>query len=106
MPITVLKVRVSDLQPGMFVSSLDRPWLETPYPIQGFHIRSAEDRLGLQQFCDWVYVDVIKSKINSISKQILSQNEHINQASDAAQIYELTRRSEYPTRKPPPGRRR
>ncbi|PLX60581.1 HD-GYP domain-containing protein [Sedimenticola selenatireducens] len=99
MPITVLKVRVSDLQPGMFVSSLDRPWLETPYPIQGFHIRSAEDRLELQQFCDWVYVDVIKSKINSISKQILSQNEHINQASDAAQIYELTRRSRIPYKK-------
>lgn len=99
MPIVVLKVRVRDLQPGMFVSSLDRPWLETPYPIQGFHIRSASDRARLEEFCESVYVDVNKSRIDSIPKHILSQNDPVDRASDAAQIYELTRRRRIPYEK-------
>ncbi|MBS0586904.1 MAG: DUF3391 domain-containing protein [Proteobacteria bacterium] len=36
---TTIKVSVDDLQLGMFVSDLDRPWLETPYPIQGILIQ-------------------------------------------------------------------
>lgn len=96
MPITVLKVRVSDLQPGMFVSSLDRPWLETPYPIQGFRIMSAADREQLQQFCDSVYVDVLKSEANAIPKRILREKDASSRASDAAQIRELTRRNRIP----------
>ncbi|WP_428609940.1 HD-GYP domain-containing protein [Sedimenticola sp.] len=92
MPITVLKVRVNDLQPGMYVSSLDRPWLETPYPIQGFRIASERDQRHLKQYCDYVYVDVIKSEALSIPKHILLNDEGDQPKSDAAQILKLTQR--------------
>jgi len=43
---------------GMYVSKLDRPWLETPFLFQGFHIESPEVIEQLQRYCDYVYVDV------------------------------------------------
>lgn len=88
----VLKVRVNDLQPGMFVSSLDRPWLESPFPVQGFPVKSTRDRDELGEFCNSVYVDVRRSRIASIPKHILSQSEPVDPASNSAQIYALTRR--------------
>lgn len=42
----------------MFVSDLDRPWHQTPFPIQGFHIRSDDDVKSVSSFCSWVMIDV------------------------------------------------
>lgn len=50
----MLKVR--ELEPGMFVEELDRPWLETPYLLQGILIQSEEDISELAKFCEFVYV--------------------------------------------------
>lgn len=55
------KVSVDDLQRGMFVSRLDRPWTRTPFALQGFYIRDLEEIRQLQKYCRFVYVDVIKS---------------------------------------------
>lgn len=52
------KVAVHDLEIGMFVSDLDRPWHQTPFPIQGFHIRSQSDIQAVVSHCRWVLVDV------------------------------------------------
>lgn len=52
------KVFVHDLELGMFVSDLDRPWHQTPFPIQGFFIRSQDDIRALTSHCKWVSVDV------------------------------------------------
>ncbi|MDR9425766.1 MAG: DUF3391 domain-containing protein [Marinobacter sp.] len=52
------KLAVHDLEIGMFVSDLDRPWHHTPFPIQGFHIRSQNDIQALVSHCRWVMVDV------------------------------------------------
>ena len=46
---------------GMYVSKLDRPWLETPFLFQGFHIESYEVIEQLRRYCDYVYVDVQRS---------------------------------------------
>ena len=35
-------VPVADLVPGMFVTDLDRPWLGTPFLLQGFHVDGAD----------------------------------------------------------------
>src|SRR5680860_230292 len=40
----------------MFVSDLDRPWHQTPFPIQGFHIRA------LVSHCKWVSIDVAETR--------------------------------------------
>lgn len=51
------KLAVHDLEIGMFVSDLDRPWHQTPFPIQGFYIRSQNDVRALVSHCKWVMVD-------------------------------------------------
>ena len=56
------KVAVHDLEVGMFVSDLDRPWHQTPFPIQGFHIRSQDDMRALVSHCKWVMVDVAEAR--------------------------------------------
>lgn len=52
-----LKVSVNGLVPGMFVSRLDRPWIETPFPLEGLELRSAEDIASLQRICSYVFID-------------------------------------------------
>jgi hypothetical protein len=32
------KIPVVELEVGMYVSELDRPWLETPFLFQGFYV--------------------------------------------------------------------
>ncbi|MFE8069590.1 DUF3391 domain-containing protein [Marinobacteraceae bacterium S3BR75-40.1] len=56
------KVPVHDLQVGMFVSDLDRPWHETPFPIQGFYIRNDEEIRALASYCRYVYVDIAEAR--------------------------------------------
>lgn len=51
------EVEVGKLTVGMYVAELDRPWLETPFPLQGFYVRSPADIEALQAFCQWVMVD-------------------------------------------------
>lgn len=41
----------------MYVSELDRPWLETPFLFQGFSIRSAGEIEALKSNCQWVVID-------------------------------------------------
>ena len=58
------KIYVHQLETGMYVSGLDRPWLETPFYLQGFMIRNAGDVQKLSLYCDYVYVDYEKSVAN------------------------------------------
>lgn len=50
-------VKADDLRIGMYVSKLDRPWLETNFLFQGFELKTAEDIKAVQQQCEFVYVD-------------------------------------------------
>jgi HD-GYP domain-containing protein (c-di-GMP phosphodiesterase class II) len=51
------QIPVADLEIGMYVSELDRPWLETPFLFQGFVIRSDEELDALRRHCHLVTVD-------------------------------------------------
>ena len=44
----------------MFVSALDKPWAETPFPIQGFLIKSAADASRVKAYFDYIYIDIAK----------------------------------------------
>lgn len=66
------KVYVQDLQPGMYVSGLDRPWLDTPFSLQGFMIRNLSEVKKLGFYCDYVYIDSTKS-IANLNINITSQ---------------------------------
>ena len=51
------RVPVSGLKKGMFVAELDRPWLETPFLLQGFIIKTNDELRALKEHCKYVYVD-------------------------------------------------
>jgi len=54
------KVSTIDLKVGMHVANLDRPWLDTPFLLQGFIIEKEEDIQALQQHCKYVFIDTEK----------------------------------------------
>ena len=53
----LIRVQVEDLIVGMFVANLDRPWLETPYAMQGFYLRTEEAIKRIAEVCEYVFVD-------------------------------------------------
>jgi len=59
-----MKVDTADIEPGMYVSQLDRPWLETPFFFQGFEIREDGEIALLRKFCRHVYIDVTRSTVD------------------------------------------
>ena len=61
----LIKVPISGLLPGMFIAALDRPWLETPFTIQGFVIRDERDAEYVGKHCEFVYVDPQKRAVGT-----------------------------------------
>jgi HD-GYP domain-containing protein (c-di-GMP phosphodiesterase class II) len=57
-----VKVDIADLIIGMYVSGLDKPWSQTPFPIQGFYIRQADEIEQLRMYCKYVFIDVQRGK--------------------------------------------
>jgi len=55
------KIDVDGLRVGMYVSRLDRPWLETPFLFQGFFIRNVNEVEDLRRYCDFVEIDLEES---------------------------------------------
>ncbi|TXS92074.1 DUF3391 domain-containing protein [Parahaliea maris] len=53
----LVKLPAMNLQPGMFIAELDRPWLDTPFALQGFVVRDNEEILYVSQYVEHVYVD-------------------------------------------------
>lgn len=53
------KIDVHALVPGMYLSRLDRPWRETPFPFQGFEIRTHDEIEWIKHNCKYVYIDVV-----------------------------------------------
>ncbi len=55
------KIPCNKLAVGMFVAELDRPWLDTPFLIQGFPITNTAEQIALSRHCRYVFVDLDKS---------------------------------------------
>ena len=58
MRIEERQVDVDQLQPGMYVCRLDRSWDGTPFPLQGFLVRSEDDVRELERWSSVVFIDV------------------------------------------------
>ena len=54
-------VASGDLKIGMFVSDLDRPWIDSPFLLQGFVIEDVETLDRLRGLCRYVAVDPARS---------------------------------------------
>ena len=50
------KTDVANLKPGMYVEELDRPWLETPFLLQGFELQTEDDIEEVRRYCRYVYI--------------------------------------------------
>ena len=57
-----IKIHISELKIGMFVSKLDRDWLETPFLMQGFMIESLDDIDTVAEYAEYVWVDAVKEE--------------------------------------------
>lgn len=55
------QIPTGELKLGMFVAELDRPWLGTPFLIQGFLISDSEEIALLQRYCSTVQIDRSRS---------------------------------------------
>lgn len=62
MGIKQVKVDVNELTIGMYVSGLDRPWSQTPFPLQGFYLRDLGEINQLKALCNYVFIDVEKGR--------------------------------------------
>ncbi len=61
MKVQVEKLTINELKLGMFISQLDRPWIDTPFPLQGFLLSEQSQLDKLATLCNHVYVDYEKS---------------------------------------------
>lgn len=57
-----IKIHISELQIGMYVSKLDRDWLETPFLMQGFIIESLDDIDLVAEYSEYVWVDAVQQQ--------------------------------------------
>ena len=62
------RLTVEQLSVGMFVSGLDRPWLDTPFLLQGFLIEDEGTLTQLRQICEHVTVDFARSTIEEAAR--------------------------------------
>lgn len=58
--LELVQVDVKNLKVGMYVSKLDRPWLETNFLFQGFELKTPADIEAVQKQCEFVFIDVTK----------------------------------------------
>ena len=74
------RVSVSHLKIGMYVSELDRPWIDTPFLLEGFLIESEEDLSTLIQYCEFVYINPsrgIEAAVYFEEKPLLKTNPYL-----------------------------
>lgn len=92
--LETLKIMTSDLEVGMFISALDRPWLETPFLIQGFRLETREQIDALQKHCEYVLIDTRQSrqKPDALQRKVRTERRRVELASifkdRALQTYE------------------
>ncbi|WP_198314454.1 HD-GYP domain-containing protein [Chitinibacter sp. GC72] len=69
------RVHVLDLKAGLYVTELDRPWLDTPFLLQGFLIETQQQLEQLREHCEYVTVDLNRSS-GGMSNWIYLSNSH------------------------------
>ncbi len=62
---TELIIQPSAIQLGHYVIRLDIPWINTPFPLQGVHVKDLKTRRWFIDNCQWVVVDVSKSSCDA-----------------------------------------
>ena len=74
-----VKLRVGDLRVGMYVCELDRPWLNTPFQLQGFEIRHDDEIEQLRRLCEYVYIDVLRTRVVHMTIEAIPPHSFLNE---------------------------
>jgi HD-GYP domain-containing protein (c-di-GMP phosphodiesterase class II) len=53
-----MRISVQGLRVGMFVSELEKPWIETKFPLQGLKINNWHDIDRIRSYCEHVVIDL------------------------------------------------
>ncbi|MGB5245311.1 MAG: HD-GYP domain-containing protein [Woeseia sp.] len=56
-----VRIGIEHVKLGMYVSELDKPWVETPFLFQGFTVADVDDLEELRKHCKSVLVDIEQS---------------------------------------------
>ena len=74
-----VKTSIDALEIGMYVSNLDKPWIDSPFLLEGLRINSQEDIDSLRGHAEYGYVDIdegpapkIKLNSSTSSKAVFS----------------------------------
>jgi len=59
------QLTIAELQFGMYIAELDRPWIETPFRFQGFVLKTHEELETLGKLCSVVFVDPERREVTS-----------------------------------------
>ena len=72
------KISISYLEIGMYVSDLDRPWIDTPFLLEGFHVQTEKEITTLSRYCSFVYIDPSRGRAqaNNVIKSTNSKIQH------------------------------
>jgi HD-GYP domain-containing protein (c-di-GMP phosphodiesterase class II) len=85
------RIDVRGLAVGMYVSRLDRPWLGTPYPLEGFLVGRLDEVSQLQQLCGHVFVDTTRGIAPDPSFLRPESSDLLHHAQDEDEVAELRR---------------
>lgn len=57
-----IRIHISELKIGMYISKLDREWLETPFLMQGFIVENLDDIDTVAEYCEYVWIDAVQQQ--------------------------------------------
>jgi len=86
-----VRISVQGVCEGMFVSRLDRPWLEIAFPIQGMKITRDEEIFMLLRACSHVWVDPSAGRAPDLRYLVLDEPEVVRVARAQEEVAALRR---------------
>ena len=83
------KVPVTELQFGMYIAELDRPWTDTPFTFQGFVLGTHKQLQTLKKYCATVLVDTERSELPAapaFGKTVYAEKTSVEQEAGPARL--------------------
>ena len=69
----IIDIPVDMLSKGLYVSQLDRPWIDSPFLFQGFEIESDEELQQLKELCKRVQVEASYEEAQELRERMKQQ---------------------------------
>jgi HD-GYP domain-containing protein (c-di-GMP phosphodiesterase class II) len=83
------RVPVGELQFGMYIAELDRPWTDTPFMFQGFVLATQKQLEALKKYCATVLVDMERGELPAapaFGKTVYAEKASVEQEAGPARV--------------------